>query len=62
MKSPITVATGIFLILGGAVWVLQGLNVSFAPDSFMTDNRWWVVWGGLAIVIGVLLVFRARHG
>ncbi|CAN5834722.1 hypothetical protein BH23ACT4_BH23ACT4_07600 [soil metagenome] len=60
MKSPLTLATGIFLILGGAVWVLQGLNVAFAPDSFMTNNRWWVVWGALAIVLGVVLVVRSR--
>lgn len=59
MKSPITLATGIFLILGGAVWVLQGLNVAFAPESFMTGNRWWVVWGALAIVVGLGLVIRA---
>lgn len=60
MKSPLTLASGVFLILGGAVWVLQGLNVAFAPESFMTDNRWWVVWGALAIVIGIVLVFRSR--
>jgi hypothetical protein len=59
MKSPLTLASGVFLILGGAVWVLQGLNVAFAPESFMTDNRWWVVWGALAIV-GIVLVFRSR--
>jgi hypothetical protein len=60
MKSSLTLASGVFLILGGAVWVLQGLNVAFAPESFMTDNRWWVVWGALAIVIGIVLVFRSR--
>jgi uncharacterized membrane protein len=60
MKSPLILASGVFLILGGAIWVLQGLNVAFAPESFMTDNRWWVVWGALAIVIGIVLVFRSR--
>ncbi|MEX0797729.1 MAG: hypothetical protein WD274_13670 [Acidimicrobiia bacterium] len=60
MKSPLTLATGILLILGGAVWVLQGLNVAFAAESFMTDNRWWVVWGTLAIVLGIALLFRSR--
>ncbi len=62
MKSPLTLAAGVFLILGGAIWVLQGLNVAFAPESFMTDNRWWVAWGALAIVIGVALVLRSRKG
>ena len=60
MKSPITLATGILLILGGAVWVLQGLNLAFAPKSFMTDNRWWVLWGALAMVLGVVLIIRSR--
>jgi hypothetical protein len=60
MKSPIMLATGIFLMVGGAIWVLQGLNVAFAPESFMTDNRWWVVWGALSIVIGIALVVRSR--
>jgi hypothetical protein len=60
MKSPIMLATGIFLVVGGAIWVLQGLNVAFAPESFMTDNRWWVVWGALSIVIGIALVVRSR--
>lgn len=62
MKSPITLATGTFLILGGVVWVLQGLNVAFAPESFMTDHRWWVVWGALAIVLGIVMVLRSRKG
>ena len=60
MKSPLTLAAGIFLILGGAIWVLQGLNVAFAPESFMTDNRWWVVWGALAMVLWILLILRSR--
>ncbi len=60
MKSPLTLAAGVFLILGGAIWMLQGLNVAFAPESFMTDNRWWVVWGALATLVGILLVFRSR--
>lgn len=62
MKSSLTLTTGILLILGGAVWVLQGLNVAFAPESFMTDNRWWVLWGALGIVLGIVLVFRSRKG
>ncbi len=62
MKSPLTLATGIFLILSGGVWVLQGMDVAFAPESFMTDSRWWVAWGALAIVIGIALVLRSRKG
>jgi hypothetical protein len=56
--SGLGLATGILLILAGSVWVLQGLDVAFAPQSFMTNNRWWVSWGILAVVVGVFLVVR----
>jgi hypothetical protein len=56
--SGLGLATGILLILAGSVWVLQGLDVAFAPQSFMTNNRWWVYWGILAVVVGVFLVVR----
>jgi hypothetical protein len=59
MKHPsLGLATGILLVLAGSVWVLQGLDVAFAPQSFMTNNRWWVSWGILAVVVGVFLVVR----
>jgi hypothetical protein len=56
--SGLGLATGILLVLAGSVWVLQGLDVAFAPQSFMTNNRWWVSWGILAVVVGVFLVVR----
>jgi heme A synthase len=58
-NSLLTLATGVFLLLAGAIWMLQGLDVAFAPQSFMTDNRWWVLWGAIAVVLGVLLTFRS---
>jgi peptidoglycan/LPS O-acetylase OafA/YrhL len=58
-KSPLTLATGIFLVLAGSIWILQGLDVAFAPQSFMTDDRWWVLLGGFALVLGVFLAFRS---
>lgn len=57
-QSGLGLATGILLVLAGSVWVLQGLDVAFAPQSFMTNSRWWVYWGILAGVVGVFLVFR----
>ena len=54
---------GGFLVAGaGAVWLLQGLNVSFAPRSFMTNNRPWVVIGALAIIGGLALAASGRKG
>jgi peptidoglycan/LPS O-acetylase OafA/YrhL len=58
-ESPLTLATGIFLVLAGSIWILQGLDVAFAPQSFMTDDRWWVLLGGFALVLGVFLAFRS---
>ena len=37
----------------GAVWVLQGLNSQFAPRSFMTGSRTWLVIGTLTFVGGI---------
>jgi hypothetical protein len=57
-RSPLALATGVFLVLAGSIWILQGLDVAFAPQSFMTDDRRWVLWGGFALVLGVFLTFR----
>ncbi len=51
---------GVLLILVGAVWFLQGINV--LPGSFMTGNPQWAINGGIAVVIGlVLLVWTNRR-
>ena len=53
-------ASGVVLIIAGIVWILQGFDVAFAPESFMTGNRWWVLWGVVALAAGILLV-RGRN-
>jgi len=50
------VAIGALLVLGGVVWILQGFDVSFAPQSFMTGDPLWIVLGALAVVIGLLML------
>lgn len=50
-------AVGVVLVIAGSVWVLQGLEIAFAPESFMTGDRSWVIWGVLAIVIGGALAW-----
>ncbi|HEY5890167.1 MAG TPA: hypothetical protein VIW94_05660 [Acidimicrobiia bacterium] len=57
-RSPLSLAGGILLVLGGSVWILQGLDVAFAPESFMTDDRLWVLWGTIALLAGVFLIVR----
>jgi hypothetical protein len=48
----VAMALGVLLALGGAVWIAQGLNLPFAPRSFMTADRTWIVLGFLAVVAG----------
>jgi hypothetical protein len=49
-----TVATllGVLLALGGLVWIAQGLNLPWAPRSFMTADRTWIVLGVAAVMVG----------
>ena len=53
---------GIVLILAGLVWVAQGLNLPFAPGSFMTGDRTWVLIGAVAVVAGASLIGWTRQG
>jgi hypothetical protein len=52
---------GIVLTLAGLVWVAQGLNLPFAPRSFMTSDRAWIVIGAITAFVGILVVARARR-
>jgi hypothetical protein len=52
---------GALLAIGGSVWVLQGLNIAFAPKSVMTGDPLWVVLGIIAIVGGIALVGANRR-
>lgn len=51
------IASGVILIIAGVIWILQGLDVAFAPESFMTGDRFWSGAGVLAAVGGVGLVW-----
>lgn len=46
---------GFVLALTGAVWIFQGLDAAFAPRSFMTSDRIWVLYGTLTVGTGVWL-------
>ena len=52
---------GALLAFAGLVWIAQGLNLPFAPRSFMTADRTWIVLGALAVVIGAGVVSWARR-
>ncbi len=51
------IAAGVLLLIAGTIWILQGLDIAFAPESFMTGERWWVLWGALAVAGGGGLVW-----
>lgn len=51
------IATGMVLLLAGTVWIMQGFNVAFAPESFMTGNRFWVGGGAVAVAGGLGLTW-----
>ena len=59
MRIALIVA-GIFCIILGVTWFLQGINV--LPGSFMTGQPKWAVYGGLLLAVGVgLLVMASRR-
>ena len=55
------VLLGILLALAGLVWVAQGLDLSFAPRSFMTSDRLWVLIGAATAAGGFVLIGWARE-
>lgn len=57
MKIALNVV-GAVLMLFGAVWFLQGINL--LPGSFMTGQMQWAVYGGIAFVAGIVAIYRAR--
>jgi len=46
MRVTLNIA-GVFLVVFGAIWFLQGINV--LPGSFMTRQIRWAVYGGIAV-------------
>lgn len=50
---------GAILILLGAVWFLQGVNV--LPGSFMTGQARWAVYGASAAVAGIVLLLAINR-
>jgi hypothetical protein len=49
------------VVAGGLVWIAQGLNLPFAPRSFMTADRLWILLGAATAVAGVAVIGWARR-
>jgi len=60
MNRRTLVALGILLVLLGALWTIQGLNV--VGGSGMSGNKLWAVIGPLVVVAGALVAARAWKG
>lgn len=58
---PILLVLGILVVVSGAVFVAQGLDLPFAPASFMTADRSWVLIGAVLVVAGVVTVGWSRQ-
>ena len=55
------VVLGVLVVLAGLVWIAQGLNLPFAPRSFMTADRTWIVIGAVAVLTGSVVVGRSAR-
>lgn len=58
MKTVIILA-GVLLIILGGIWFLQGIDV--LPGSFMTGRIDWAIYGGLAVIAGLLIILLANR-
>lgn len=58
MRVTLNIVGGLLIVLGG-IWFLQGINV--LPGSFMTGEIRWAVYGGIAAVAGIALLFVANR-
>ena len=50
---------GVLLVLMGGIWFLQGINI--LPGSFMTGQLKWALYGGCAVVAGLIVLGRANR-
>jgi len=58
MKVILTIIS-VLLILVGLVWFLQGINI--LPGSFMTGQSQWAVYGGITMIVGLVLIVFANQ-
>ena len=50
---------GVLLMVVGAVWFLQGINV--LPGSFMTGQTRWAIYGAVTFLVGAVAFFLVRR-
>jgi hypothetical protein len=50
---------GALLVLMGGIWFLQGINI--LPGSFMTGQIRWAIYGGIAVLVGIVILVAANR-
>ena len=55
------IVLGGLMVLSGLIWIAQGLDLPYAPRSFMTADRLWVLLGSATAVVGVAVIGWARR-
>jgi len=58
MKLSGTIVGILFALVGG-VWFFQGIGM--LPGSFMSGQSKWAIYGGIAFLAGVVIVFLSRR-
>ncbi len=59
MLSTIIKIFAILLIMGGIIWILQGVNI--LPGSFMTGDPQWAINGAITAAIGIGIFWFASR-
>lgn len=58
-RSPLLLALAAGIVLTGVVWILQGIGVLTAGDSFMVGDPTWAAIGAVFVALGAALARRA---
>ncbi|MEP7034249.1 MAG: hypothetical protein ABI662_08910 [Dermatophilaceae bacterium] len=60
MNKNLQAGLGTLLVLIGLIWTLQGLDV-IKGSALMSGKPLWAVIGPIVLVVGALVVVRARR-
>jgi hypothetical protein len=61
LRLALIFAGGLLVALG-ALWALQGLGIiAWPPDSAMLAQREWALYGGIAVMIGLVILRLASR-
>lgn len=62
MLKRVLMAAGVFFLVIGTLWALQGLGMVRWPSaSFMLDRRDWALYGATTALVGAVLVQLGRR-